>query len=336
MDLEFSPPNWTLDEIRKAIPEEVFQHRPALALAVLARDMILILILGSAMSTARQMSGDFEWQHSDDGDSLVEALSSLLVLAAWLVYWWFQGLLFTGIWIIGHECAHESFLPSKISCNVIGLVCHTLLWTPHFSWKLVHHIHHRYHGLMGKDQHWIPQTRSKLKKSSMCMEYLQDAPLFNLLQLIVQQIIGYPLYLWFHVTGPDDYPLFTSHFNPWSILFKPEQRYSVPHYRRSGWNYVRGALATTDRDFLGWQGRFFLHDISHFHVVHHLFPRIPFYNGEIATNHLKALIGKDCLSSGTPVFRSLWDNYRACQFVEDSGDILFYKDSSGKSHRHSL
>ncbi len=36
----------------------------------------------------------------------------------------------------------------------------------------------------------------------------------------------------------------------------------VPHYRRSGWNYVRGALATTDRDFLGWQGRFFLHDVS--------------------------------------------------------------------------
>ncbi len=74
-----------IDEIRKAIPEEVFQHRPALALAVLARDIILIFILGSAMSTAHQMSVDFKWQHSDNEDSLLWALSLLLVLAVWLV-----------------------------------------------------------------------------------------------------------------------------------------------------------------------------------------------------------------------------------------------------------
>ncbi len=34
----------------------------------------------------------------------------------------------------------------------------------------------------------------------------------------------------------------------------------LPHYRSSQWNFQRGAAATVDRDFLGWQGRFFLHD----------------------------------------------------------------------------
>ena len=50
----------------------------------------------------------------------------------------------------------------------------------------------------------------------------------------------------------------------------------LPHYRNKSWTYSRGAAATMDRDFLGWQGRFFLHGISHYHVVHHYFPKMPF------------------------------------------------------------
>jgi len=43
----------------------------------------------------------------------------------------------------------------------------------------------------------------------------------------------------------------------------------IPHYRGKTWNFQRGAAATIDRDFLGWQGRFFLHDVAHYHVIHH-------------------------------------------------------------------
>lgn len=51
---------------------------------------------------------------------------------------------------------------------------------------------------------------------------------------------------------------------------------SLPHYRGKEWNFQRGAAATVDRPFLGWQGRFFLHDVAHYHVVHHFFPKMPF------------------------------------------------------------
>jgi fatty acid desaturase len=44
----------------------------------------------------------------------------------------------------------------------------------------------------------------------------------------------------------------------------------LPHYRGKEWNFQRGAAATVDRNFLGWQGRFFLHDVAHYHVVHHV------------------------------------------------------------------
>ena len=50
----------------------------------------------------------------------------------------------------------------------------------------------------------------------------------------------------------------------------------LPHYRGKEWNYQRGAACTVDRDFLGWQGRFFLHDVAHYHVIHHFFPKMPF------------------------------------------------------------
>jgi fatty acid desaturase len=45
---------------------------------------------------------------------------------------------------------------------------------------------------------------------------------------------------------------------------------TLPHYRGKEWNFQRGAAATVDRPFLGWQGRFFLHDVAHFHVIHHV------------------------------------------------------------------
>jgi fatty acid desaturase len=50
----------------------------------------------------------------------------------------------------------------------------------------------------------------------------------------------------------------------------------LPHYRKNAWNFQRGAAATVDRPFLGWQGRFFLHDVAHYHVIHHFFPKMPF------------------------------------------------------------
>ncbi len=45
---------------------------------------------------------------------------------------------------------------------------------------------------------------------------------------------------------------------------------TLPHYRASKWTFARGAAATVDRPFLGWMGRWFLHDVAHYHVIHHV------------------------------------------------------------------
>jgi len=46
------------------------------------------------------------------------------------------------------------------------------------------------------------------------------------------------------------------------IVFLQHTDPRLPHYRKGAWSYRLGALSTMDRNFLGWQGKFFLHNVS--------------------------------------------------------------------------
>lgn len=246
---------------------------------------------------------------------------------------------------------------------------------------------------MERDEVYVPKTRSDLglpNATDPKLDYEEifgDTPIYTLFMLIRQQLLAFPAYLLFNVSGQKTYPKWTNHFDPNSILFTPSQRNAVlisnagiafmafaityairlfgiatvikyygipwllvthwfimitylhhtdpviPHYRGKQWSFQRGAAATVDRPILGWQGRFFLHDVAHFHVIHHFFPKMPFYHTPDATRHLKAFLGEHYVSDETPAFKALWRNYNFCQFVEDEGDVLFYRDRRGKAAR---
>ena len=61
--------------------------------------------------------------------------------------------------------------------------------------------------------------------------------------------------------------------------------------------------------------------VAHYHVVHHFFPQMPWYNGEEATKYLREAIGPYYQRSSDPVFKAVWDNYNNCQFVDDEGRV---------------
>lgn len=61
------------------------------------------------------------------------------------------------------------------------------------------------------------------------------------------------------------------------IVFLQHTDVKLPHYRSGTWTYTRGALATMDRPFLGWQGRFFLHNVGH--IFHLRIPTDNFFSG---------------------------------------------------------
>ncbi|KAG6816648.1 hypothetical protein H0H87_004291 [Tephrocybe sp. NHM501043] len=268
---------------------------------------------------------------------------------------------------------------------------------------------------MERDEVYVPKTREDLgipdEAEGHDIDYDEifgDTPIYTLYMLIRQQLLAFPAYLLFNVSGQKTYPKWTNHFDPNSILFTKAQRNAVimsnigiaamvwgvsyassvygawevikyygipwlevthwckhtlhpssspakmlihltvimitylhhtdpemPHYRGKEWNFQRGAAATVDRNFLGWQGRFFLHDVAHFHVIHHAraFDLHLIDHGPEATQHLKAFIGDHYAYSDKPAFKALWDNYNKCQFVENEGDVLFYRDRKGQAVR---
>ncbi|KAF8211714.1 delta-12 fatty acid desaturase [Mycena galopus ATCC 62051] len=107
----------------------------------------------------------------------------------------------------------------------------------------------------------------------------------------------------------------------------------LPHYRKSEWTFVRGAVGTVDRPIMGWIGRFFFHNVSHDHVAHHLFSSIPFYNQPQVTEHLKTILKEHYNYDSTPCFRALYRSFTECSFVDDEGDIIFYRNQKGESVR---
>ncbi|KAL1662944.1 hypothetical protein GGF50DRAFT_116492 [Schizophyllum commune] len=340
--------------------------------------------------------------------------------ACWGVYWWFQRLIFTGIWVIGHEvrldpifvlplldaclpfakltsdpqtpqCGHGAFSDYKLLNEAVGFLRVSVF-------------------AMERDEVYVPETRADLglppADEARPVEYdeiMGDTPLYTPFVLVRQQLVAFPAYLLFNVSGQKTYPEATNHFDPKSTLFTPEQRtvvlssnagigakviaaisashvYSLaavvkfygipwllvthwcqfhasrfvhptyvparrstllprhpltrpvimitylhhttpelPHYRGREWDFQRGAAATVDPPFLGWQCRFFLHDVAHFHVVHHFFSKMPFYHGEEATKYLQAFIREHYAYSEKPIFEALWESYNQCQFVEDEG-----------------
>ncbi|KIJ36992.1 hypothetical protein M422DRAFT_232190 [Sphaerobolus stellatus SS14] len=384
---DYVPMTKSLKEIRAAIPARLFKRSTTKGLMYLGRDLVM---MGLFFCLATFIDPFFSSSSTRSLLSLSGAKAARW--AAWGVYWWFQGLVMTGLWVIGHEAGHLALSPSVPICHIIGLILHSFLLTPYFSWRYSHHTHHTYIASMEKDNFGIPDTRSDLSlpsekhQSVSYSEFFEDTPMFNLLYLVGRQIIGFPAYLLWNASG-QKVPRWTNHFNPNSVLFTSKQRNAVilsdigvltmagiiayavskvgaatvfkyyglpwvlvghwitmavflhhtdpraPRFRGNAWNFQRGAAATVDREFLGWQGRFFLHDISHYHVIHHYFSRMPFYNGEEATVYLKEILGPYYIHSSESVFKSLWDTYRQCKFIEDDGDIVFYKDNKGKAAR---
>ncbi|KAF8152582.1 delta-12 fatty acid desaturase [Crassisporium funariophilum] len=108
---------------------------------------------------------------------------------------------------------------------------------------------------------------------------------------------------------------------------------TIAHYRNKQWSFLRGAVSTVDRPLLGWAGRFFLHNVSHDHIAHHLFSSIPFYNQPQVTEAIKKVLKDDHNYDSTNTFRALYRTFTQCCFIEDDGDIVFYKNKDGKASR---
>ena len=54
---------------------------------------------------------------------------------------------------------------------------------------------------------------------------------------------------------------------------------------------------------------------------------MPFYNAQEATPYIKEVLGKFYMRDETPIPYAIYRSFSNCAFVEDTGDVIFYKGS---------
>ncbi|KAF5382612.1 hypothetical protein D9615_002968 [Tricholomella constricta] len=128
--------------------------------------------------------------------------------------------------------------------------------------------------------------------------------------------------------------------NHWLVLITFLQHTDplLPHYRAPEFTFPRGALATMDRNLLGdcgslmgWLGAHATNGISETHVLHHVSSKIPHYNAWEASAALKKKLAKKGLhlEGAAGGWREVYRVYKECKFVEDEGDVVFFKNAYG-------
>ena len=328
-------PPFTVGELKSAIPSYCFQPSIWRSLSYFFLDLGIISLLYAVAYT----------------------------LNSWLffpVFWLMQGTMFWALFVVGHDCGHQSFSSKKWLNDFVGHLAHTPILVPYHGWRISHRTHHKNTANIDTDESWYPVTETKYRQ----MPWYEKLFRFNLL------LLAYPLYLFKRSPGKAG-----SHFLPSSNLFRPSEKWDVitsttlwtlmvaflgyltyqygwmflvkyylgpyvvfvvwldlvtflhhtepdiPWYRGKDWYFLRGALSTIDRDY-GWFNS--IHHNIGTHVAHHIFLTIPHYHLKAATEAIKPILGDYYRKSDKPIFQSFWRSYKSCHFTPDLGAVVYY------------
>ena len=188
---EFQVPDFTINDVRAAIPKHCFERSALRGLMYVARD---IFSLATTFAFFHIL-----WTPANVPSNIVRA-------AGWALYTFIQGCFGTGLWVMAHECGHQSFSPSKTLNDTVGFLCHSALLVPYFSWKISHGKHHKATGHLDRDMVFVPKTReqyaSKIGRAAHELaELAEETPIVTAGSLIGQQLVGWILYLSINITG---------------------------------------------------------------------------------------------------------------------------------------
>ncbi|XVE96102.1 hypothetical protein REPUB_Repub02eG0192200 [Reevesia pubescens] len=201
----YSKPPFTLSQVKKAIPPHCFRRSVLRSFSYLVYDLILASLFYYVAT------------------SYIHQIPQPLSYVAWTVYWAIQGSVLTGVWVIAHECGHHAFSDYQWLDDTVGLVFHSSLLVPYFSWKYSHRRHHSNTGSLDRDEVFVPKQKAAIK---WWAKYL-DNPLGRFLVLTIQLTLGWPLYLAFNVSGRPYEEGFACHFNPYGPIYNDRERLQI-------------------------------------------------------------------------------------------------------------
>ncbi|KAL6042020.1 Delta(12)-fatty-acid desaturase [Balamuthia mandrillaris] len=266
--LGLAPLPFTLADLKRAIPKRCFERSVWRSLSYLLVDLVVISALflfathlidplSSTIAaslfpsaTTPLAGGPTETKAVFDTAFLTQELAQTLVGAClWVVYWVAQGCVMTGVWVIAHECGHGAFSAYEWVNDTVGLVLHSALLVPYFSWKFSHARHHSKTGNMDYDEVFVPEKKQRTDHKAEAKEKDKAAEakerpkgiveelneeLQTVLYLVVMLTVGWLSYLFFNVSSRDYSKaknlhnrkldvLHLNHFHPYSPIFRPKE-----------------------------------------------------------------------------------------------------------------
>eukprot|EP00730_Choanoeca_flexa_P009685 TRINITY_DN12871_c0_g1_i1.p1 TRINITY_DN12871_c0_g1~~TRINITY_DN12871_c0_g1_i1.p1 ORF type:complete len:381 (+),score=83.70 TRINITY_DN12871_c0_g1_i1:70-1212(+) len=201
-------PPFTLAAIKQAIPAHCFKRSFVTSMRYTLQDLAGVAVL-YYLST------------------FIDTLPTVAALALWPLYWFFQGAIMTGLWVIAHECGHRAFCDNEDVGDVVGLILHSTLLVPYHSWRISHRKHHQRTNHLTEDEVFIPETRAQHGKMTPWDEIPGPVSVaIRVFYCFRMLVFGWPTYLLTHVTGRD-YGSRTNHFEPSSPLFSAKERMQI-------------------------------------------------------------------------------------------------------------
>jgi len=265
-------------------------------------------------------------------------------------------------YIVFHDCAHGSFLPSKRANAWLGAASGLLVYTPFASWRHEHAGHHASAGDLDRrgvgdvatwtvaEYHsspWGSRLGYRLTRSPFVMFTLgpiwalalmprkiprgkrpriQRSRLFTDLALIAT-LSGLVLLIGWKVLVLIQLPVIFMAGAAGIWLFFVQHQFEGAYWRRSGeWSYLDAALQGSSHLKLPKVLQFFSGNIG-LHHVHHLNARIPNYN-------LQRAHDENAFLHGAPTI-SLWDGLRSVRLKlidEDSCRLVTFAQARRAAH----
>eukprot|EP00741_Cyanophora_paradoxa_P011027 tig00020553_g10659.t1 len=332
------PPGTELSDIIKTLPKEAFEKS-----YVKAAQTTMVTVIAMCFSMF-----------------LIHVLPWYMLPIAWAI----AGTASTGMFVIGHDCAHRCFTKSSLLNDVLGTIMMSPLVYPYEPWRIKHDFHHKNTNKLDVDNAWQPiraewfddqnpvmQTFMRLIKGPMWWFasvghwikehfFLENFEAkdhtrvkISLAAVYAFMLIGWPTILYnFGIWGFIKFwlmPWLGYHF--WMSTFTMIH-HTLPHipFEPVGiWDDARARLHyTVHCDYPRWV-ELLCHDIN-WHVPHHVSTMIPHYNLRLAHASLRKNWGKH-LHECTFTWQLISEVTNKCHLYNEKVCYTPFDDREGKT-----
>ena len=235
--------------------------------------------------------------------------------------WFFTGTAATGLFVLGHDCAHRSFAKQRWVNDIVGHLCMMPLIYPFHGWRIMHNFHHAHTNELEVDNAWRPFDADEYKGfdwltkgayqgirgrfwwvgsiihwANLHFDWRQFAKKdqadikFSVAVVTLFAALAFPtLLLTLGIWGFIKFwlmPWLGYHFWMSTFTLVHHTAPDVPFRPTSEWNAAEAQLVGSIHcDYPRWI-EFLCHDIN-VHIPHHISTAIPSYNLRMAHRSLK-------------------------------------------------